>query len=57
MQDGRQIVGVAGKARFGRQGGQSVNVVSVTQTAALGDALRAGDIQPYVDRFGTGYVP
>lgn len=42
---------------FGTQGGQSVNLVSVAQTAALGEALRAGDIQPYVDQFGTGYVP
>lgn len=42
---------------FGNQGGQSVNVVDVAQTAALGDALRAGDIQPYVDQFGTAYAP
>ncbi len=42
---------------YGNQGGQSVNIVSPAQTAALGDALRAGDIQPYVDEFGTGYVP
>ena len=41
---------------FGNQGGQSVNVVDVAQTAALGDALRAGDIQPYVDQFGTEYA-
>lgn len=42
---------------FGTQGGQSVNIVDTAQTAALGDALRAGDIQPYVDAHGTGYVP
>lgn len=40
---------------FGNQGGQSVNVVDQAQTAALGEALRAGDIQPYVDQFGTDY--
>lgn len=40
---------------FGNQGGQSVNVVDTGQTAALGEALRAGDIQPYVDQYGTDY--
>ncbi len=40
---------------FGTQGGQSVNVVDTAQTAALGEALRAGDIAPYVERYGTGY--
>ncbi|WP_347754114.1 LCP family protein [Agrococcus sp. ProA11] len=40
---------------FGTIGGQSVNTVDQSQTAALGDALRQGDIQPYVDRYGTGY--
>lgn len=42
---------------FGSRGGQSVNEVDAAQTAALGDALRAGDIQPYVERFGTSYAP
>ncbi len=42
---------------FGNQGGQSVNVVDQAQTAALGEALRAGDIAPYVDANGTDYVP
>lgn len=42
---------------FGTQGGQSVNVVDVAQTAALGDALRAGDIAPYVSEYGTAYAP
>ncbi|MFA4841515.1 MAG: LCP family protein [Agrococcus sp.] len=42
---------------FGNRGGQSVNVVDVAQTAALGDALRAGDVAPYVDQYGTAYVP
>lgn len=42
---------------FGNQGGQSVNVVDAAQTAALGDALRAGDVQPYLDQYGTGYAP
>lgn len=42
---------------FGNQGGQSINVVDVAQTGALGEALRAGDIQPYVDQYGTGYAP
>lgn len=40
---------------FGTVSGQSVNNVDQAQTAALGEALRAGDIQPYVDRYGTGY--
>ncbi|WP_405217201.1 LCP family protein [Agrococcus sp. Ld7] len=40
---------------FGTVGGQSVNTVDLAQTAALGDALRAGDIQPYIDRYGTEY--
>ncbi len=40
---------------FGDQGGQSVNVVDQAQTAELGEALRAGDIQPYVDQHGTDY--
>ncbi|MCH1883683.1 LCP family protein [Agrococcus sp. ARC_14] len=40
---------------FGNQGGQSVNVVDEAQTAALGEALRAGDIHPYVEQHGTGY--
>jgi LCP family protein required for cell wall assembly len=42
---------------FGNQGGQSVNLVDRAQTAALGDALRAGDIAPYVAANGTDYVP
>lgn len=42
---------------FSTRGGQSVNVVAVAQTEALGEALRAGDIQPYVDQFGTDYAP
>jgi polyisoprenyl-teichoic acid--peptidoglycan teichoic acid transferase len=42
---------------FGNQGGQSVNVVDAAQTAALGEALQAGDIRPYVDAYGTDYVP
>ena len=42
---------------FGTQNGQSVNVVAVAQNAALGEALHAGDIQPYIDQFGTGYAP
>lgn len=40
---------------FGSVGAQSVNTVDQAQTAALGEALRAGDIQPYVDRYGTDY--
>ncbi|GEK80951.1 LCP family protein [Agrococcus baldri] len=40
---------------FGNQGGQSVNVVDTGQTAALGEALRAGDMAPYVEQYGTGY--
>lgn len=40
---------------FGTQAGQSVNVVDTAQTAALGEALRAGDIEPYVERYGTDY--
>jgi LCP family protein required for cell wall assembly len=42
---------------FGNRGGQSVNVVDEAQTAALGEALRAGDMQPYVEQYGTGYAP
>lgn len=42
---------------FGTQAGQSVNLVDTAQTAALGEALRAGDIRPYVEAYGTDYVP
>jgi len=42
---------------FGTRGGASVNVVDEAQTAALGDALRACDLRPYVDAFGTDYAP
>ena len=42
---------------FGTRGGASVNVVDAGQTAALADALRAGDLRPYVDRFGSDYAP
>lgn len=40
---------------YGTQNGQSINVVDQAQTAALGEALRAGDIHPYVEAHGTGY--
>lgn len=40
---------------FGTQNGQSVNTVDQAQTDALGDALLLGDIQPYVQQYGTGY--
>lgn len=42
---------------FGNQAGQSVNVVDEARTAELGEALRAGDVQPYVDAHGTAYAP
>lgn len=42
---------------FTGRAGASVNVVDVAQTAELGDALRAGDVQAYVDRHGTDYRP
>ena len=42
---------------FGTRGGASMNVVDAAQTAALADALRAGDLRPYVDTFGTAYAP
>lgn len=40
---------------FGTQAGQSVNVVDVAQTAALGEALRAGALADSVAAYGTGY--
>lgn len=40
---------------FGTRGGQSVNTIDEAQTAALGAALRAGDLAPYVAQYGTGY--
>ncbi|MGM1028575.1 MAG: LCP family protein [Actinomycetota bacterium] len=43
------ITGSTGRA------GASVNVVDEVRTAALGDALRAGDVQSYVDVHGAGY--
>lgn len=42
---------------FTGRAGASVNVVDVVQTAELGDALRADDVQSYVDRYGTDYRP
>lgn len=42
---------------FTGRAGASVNVVDVAQTAELGSALRAGDVQSYVDRYGTDYRP
>lgn len=42
---------------FGMQGGASVNVVDEAQTAALGEALRSGDVTGYVEAYGTGYAP
>lgn len=42
---------------FGNRGGQSVNVVDVAQTAALGEALRSGDVSGYVAEYGTDYAP
>lgn len=42
---------------FTGRAGASVNVVDVAQTAELGDALRAGDVQAYVARYGTEYRP
>ncbi|MCH1883684.1 LCP family protein [Agrococcus sp. ARC_14] len=35
--------------------GASVNVVDAARSAELGEALRAGDVQSYVDRYGTDY--
>ena len=42
---------------FGMISGQSVNLVDEAQTAALGKALRQGDVSGYVKKYGTGYAP
>ncbi|GEK80952.1 transcriptional regulator [Agrococcus baldri] len=44
-------------AGFTGRAGASVNLVDAAQTAALGEALRAGDVRAYVDRYGTDYRP
>lgn len=41
-------------ARYASIGGASVNVLDDTRTAALGAALRAGDVRPYVRKYGRG---
>lgn len=42
---------------FGMMSGQSVNLVDEGRTAALGKALRAGDVSGYVEKYGSGYAP
>ena len=42
---------------FGMVGGASVDLIDQPQLAALNRALKAGDIVPYVKRYGTGYTP
>lgn len=42
---------------FGTRNGQSVNLVDEEQTAALGAALRDGDLRAYVEEYGTDYRP
>lgn len=42
---------------FGAEGGQSVNVVDIEQTEALGQALRTDGMESYVERYGTEYTP
>ena len=44
-------------AGFGNQGGQSVNLPHEGRLRELGDALAAGDISSYVDKYGTDYTP
>ncbi|KGM10118.1 LCP family protein [Cellulomonas bogoriensis] len=42
---------------FGTRAGQSVNLVDEAQTAALGRALVSGEMDAYVEEFGTDYAP
>lgn len=42
---------------FTGRAGASVNIVDAPRTAELGAALRAGDVQSYVDQYGTDYRP
>lgn len=41
---------------FGMVNGQSVNMVDETKANALGEALRTGDVQSYIDKYGTEYT-
>ncbi|WP_306232307.1 LCP family protein [Agrococcus beijingensis] len=41
---------------YAMQNGQWVNVIDAAQTAALGAALQAGDVLPYVATYGTEYA-
>ena len=42
---------------FDTVGGQSVNIVDTAKAAELGEALRNGDVAPYVQKYGTDYTP
>lgn len=42
---------------FGKVDGADVDFLNEAKTAELGRALRAGDVAPYVAKYGTGYAP